>query len=250
MAVSIKSEREIQLMRESCKILAKVYAELEEAIKPGVSTKELDTLAEKLIRGYGCIPNFLNYNGFPGTICASINEEVVHGIPSKSRILKDGDIISIDCGCIYKGYHSDAARTYAVGSISQEVQQLIDVTKQSFFEGIKMAKAGNHLYDISNAIDAYVSPYGYGIVKDLVGHGIGTALHEDPQIPNFAQKRKGLLLQPGMVLAIEPMINMGTWEVEFLDDNWTVVSRDGLPSAHYENTILITDGEPEILTLL
>ena len=250
MAVSIKSEREIQLMRESCKILAKVYEELEKAVRPGVSTKELDTLAEKLIRSYGCIPNFLNYNGFPGTICASVNEEVVHGIPSKNRILKDGDIISIDCGCIYKGYHSDAARTYAVGTISKEVQQLMDVTKQAFFEGIKMAKAGNHLYDISNAIDDYVTPFGYGIVKDLVGHGIGTALHEDPQIPNFRQKRKGLLLQPGMVLAIEPMINMGTWEVEWLDDDWTVVSRDGLPSAHYENTILITDGEPEILTLL
>ena len=249
MAVSIKSEREIQLMRESCKILAKVYEELEKAIRPGVSTKELDTLAEKLIRGYGCVPNFLNYNGFPGTICASVNEEVVHGIPG-NRILKDGDIISIDCGCIYKGYHSDAARTYAVGTVSKEVQQLMDVTKQAFFEGIKMAKAGNHLYDISNAIDDYVSPYGYGIVKDLVGHGIGTALHEDPQIPNFRQKRKGLLLQPGMTLAIEPMINMGTWEVEWLDDDWTVVSRDGLPSAHYENTILITDGEPEILTLL
>lgn len=250
MAVSIKSEREIALMRESCKILAKVYEELEKAIRPGVSTKELDTLAEKLIRSYGCVPNFLNYNGFPGTICASVNEEVVHGIPSKNRVLKDGDIISIDCGCIHKGYHSDAARTYAVGTVSKEVQQLMDVTKQAFFEGIKMAKAGNHLYDISNAIDDYVSPYGYGIVKDLVGHGIGTALHEDPQIPNFRQKRKGLLLQPGMTLAIEPMINMGTWEVEWLDDDWTVVSRDGLPSAHYENTILITDGEPEILTLL
>ena len=250
MAVSIKSEREIQLMRESCKILAKVYEELEKAIRPGVSTKEIDTLAEKLIRSYDCVPNFLNYNGFPGTICASVNEEVVHGIPDKNRILKDGDIISIDCGCIYKGYHSDAARTYAVGSISKEVQQLMDVTKQSFFEGIKMAKAGNHLYDISNAIDDYVTPFGYGIVKDLVGHGIGTSLHEDPQIPNFKQKRKGLLLQPGMTFAIEPMINMGTWEVEFLDYDWTVVTRDGLPSAHYENTILITDGEPEILTLL
>ena len=230
MAVSIKSEREIQLMRESCKILAKVYEELEKAIRPGVSTKELDELAEKLIRSYDCIPNFLNYHGFPATICASVNEEVVHGIPSRDRILKDGDIISIDCGCIYKGYHSDAARTYAVGTVSKEVQQLRDV--------------------ISNAIDDYVSQFGYGIVRDLVGHGIGTELHEDPQIPNFRQKRKGMLLQPGMVLAIEPMINLGTWEVEFLDDDWTVVSRDGLPSAHYENTILITDGEPEILTLL
>ena len=250
MAVSIKSEREIQLMRESCKILAKVHEELGKAIKPGISTKEIDILAEKLIRSYDCIPNFLNYNGYPASVCVSVNEEVVHGIPTKQRILKDGDIVSLDCGCIYKGYHSDAARTYAVGAVSKEVQQLMDVTKQSFFEGIKMAKAGNHLYDISNAIDDYVSQFGYGIVKDLVGHGIGTSLHEDPQIPNFRQKRKGLLLQPGMTLAIEPMINMGTWEVEFLDDDWTVVSRDGLPSAHYENTILITDGEPEILTIL
>ena len=250
MAVSIKSEREIQLMRESCKILAKVHEELGKAIKPGISTKDIDILAEKLIRSYDCIPNFLNYNGYPASVCVSVNEEVVHGIPTKQRILKEGDIVSLDCGCIYKGYHSDAARTYEVGTVSKEVQQLMDVTKQSFFEGIKMAKAGNHLYDISNAIDDYVSQFGYGIVKDLVGHGIGTSLHEDPQIPNFRQKRKGLLLQPGMTLAIEPMINMGTWEVEFLDDDWTVVTRDGLPSAHYENTILITEGEPEILTLL
>ena len=250
MAVSIKSEREIQLMRESCKLLAKVHEELAKAVQPGVSTLEIDTLAEKLIRGYGCIPNFLNYNGFPASVCVSVNEEVVHGIPSKNRILKDGDIVSLDCGLIYRGYHSDAARTHAVGAVSKDVQQLMDVTKQSFFEGIKMAKAGNHLYDISNAIDDYVSQFGYGIVKDLVGHGIGTSLHEDPQVPNFRQKRKGLLLQPGMTLAIEPMINMGTWEVEWLSDDWTVVSRDRLPSAHYENTILITDGEPEILTLL
>lgn len=250
MAVSIKSEREIQLMRESCKILAKVHEELGKAIKPGITTKDIDILAEKLIRSYDCIPNFLNYNGYPASVCVSVNEEVVHGIPTTHRILMEGDIVSLDCGCIYKGYHSDAARTYAVGNVSREVQQLMDVTKQAFFEGIKMAKAGNHLYDISNAIDDYVTPFGYGIVKDLVGHGIGTSLHEDPQIPNFRQKRKGILLQPGMTLAIEPMINMGTWEVEWLDDDWTVVSRDGLPSAHYENTILITDGEPEILTLL
>ena len=250
MAVSIKSEREIQLMRESCKILAKVHEELGKAIKPGITTKDIDIMAEKLIRSYDCIPNFLNYNGYPASVCVSVNEEVVHGIPTTQRILMEGDIVSLDCGCIYKGYHSDAARTYAVGNVSREVQQLMNVTKQAFFEGIKMAKAGNHLYDISNAIDDYVTPFGYGIVKDLVGHGIGTSLHEDPQIPNFRQKRKGILLQPGMTLAIEPMINMGTWEVEWLDDDWTVVSRDGPPSAHYENTILITDGEPEILTLL
>ena len=249
MAVSIKSEREIQLMRESCKILAKVYEELEKAIRPGVSTKEIDTLAEKLIRSYDCVPNFLNYNGFPGTICASVNEEVVHGIPDKNRILKDGDIISIDCGCIYKGYDSDAARSYAVGSISKEVQQLMDVTKQSFFEGIKMAKAGNHLFDISKAIDDYVTPFGYGIVRALCGHGIGTHLHEDPEIPNHAMIRKGPKLRAGMTLAIEPMINAGTANVRWLDDDWTVVTADGKLSAHYENTVLITKDGPVLLTL-
>lgn len=250
MAVSIKSEREIEFMREAGKILAKVHDELGQAIKPGISTWEIDKLGEKLIRSYDCIPNFLNYNGYPASICVSVNEEVVHGIPKKSRILKEGDIVSLDAGLIHKGYHSDAARTYAVGKVSPEVQKLIDETKQSFFEGIKMAKAGNHLFDISNAIDAYISKCGYGIVRDLVGHGIGTSLHEDPQIPNFHQNRRGLLLQPGVTLAVEPMINMGRADVEWLADNWTVVAEDGLPSAHYENTILITDGEPEILTLL
>jgi len=250
MAVSIKSEREIELMRESCKILAKVHDALGKAIEPGMSTWDIDKLGEKLIRSYDCIPNFLNYNGYPASVCVSVNEEVVHGIPRKDRIIKEGDIVSLDAGLIYKGYHSDAARTYGVGKVSAEVQQLMDVTKQSFFEGIKMAKAGNHLYDISNAIDDYISKFGYGIVRELVGHGIGTSLHEDPQIPNFRQKRKGLRLQPGMTLAIEPMINMGRCDVEWLDDDWTVVAEDGLPSAHYENTILITEGEPEILTLL
>ncbi len=174
---------------------------------------------------------------------------MVHGIPSKHRVLEEGDIISLDAGLIYKGYHSDAARTHGVGKISPEAQKLIDVTRQSFFEGIRMAKEGNHLYDISNTIDAYVSGFGYGIVRDLVGHGIGTQLHEDPQIPNYAQQRKGIRLQAGMTLAIEPMINMGTAEVHWGDDGWTVTSADHSLSAHYENTILITDGEPEILTL-
>lgn len=250
MAVSIKSAREIELMRESCKILAKVHDELGKAIEPGMSTLDIDRLGEKLIRSYDCIPNFLNYNDYPASICVSVNEEVVHGIPNKHHILKEGDIVSLDAGLIYKGYHSDAARTYGVGKVSKEVQKLMDVTKQSFFEGIKMAKSGNHLYDISNAIDDYVTPFGYGIVRDLVGHGIGTSLHEDPQIPNFRQKRKGILLEAGMTLAVEPMINMGRCDVEWLEDDWTVVAEDGLPSAHYENTILITDGEPEILTLL
>ncbi|MDE7249474.1 MAG: type I methionyl aminopeptidase [Lachnospiraceae bacterium] len=250
MAVTIKSEREIGLMRESCKILAEVHARLGEAIRPGMSTLEIDTLGEKLIRSYGCIPNFLNYNGYPASICVSVNDEVVHGIPSKDRILMEGDIVSLDAGLIYKGYHSDAARTHAVGKISGEAQQLIKVTKQSFFEGIKYAKEGCYLYDISNAIDSYCSRFGYGVVRDLVGHGIGTRLHEEPQIPNFRQWRRGIKLKAGMTLAIEPMINMGSWQVEWLDDDWTVVTRDGLPSAHYENTVLITKGEPEILTLL
>lgn len=236
-------------MRESNRLLAIVHKEMEEYVKPGLSTKDIDEFGEKLIHKLGCVPNFKNYNGYPASICVSVNDEVVHGIPRKDRILQEGDIVSLDAGLIYKGYHSDAARTHAVGKISPEAQQLIDVTRESFFAGIKMAKAGNHLFDISNAIDAYIKPYGYGIVRDLVGHGIGTHLHEDPQIPNFAQKRRGLKLQAGMTLAIEPMVNIGRADVEWLDDDWTVVTEDGSLSAHYENTILITDGEPEILTL-
>ena len=249
MAVSIKSEREIELMRESCRLLAIVHKEMEEAIRPGMSTKDIDILGDSLIRKLGCIPNFKNYNGYPASICVSVNDEVVHGIPHKNRILQEGDIVSLDAGLIYKGYHSDAARTHAVGQISPEAQRLIDATRESFFAGIKMAKQGNYLYDICNAIDAYIKPFGYGIVRDLVGHGIGTSLHEDPQIPNFDQRRKGPKLQAGMTLAVEPMINMGRPDVEWLDDDWTVVTEDGSLSAHYENTILITDGEPEILTL-
>ena len=249
MAITIKSAREIELMRESCRLLSEVHDRLKEAIKPGISTYEINALGERLIRGYGCEPNFLNYNGYPASICVSVNDEVVHGIPKKERILEEGDIVSLDAGLIYKGYHSDAARTYPGGTVSADVQQLMDVTRQSFFEGIKFARAGWHLYDISRAIDAYASKFGYGIVRDLVGHGIGTHLHEDPQIPNFKQWRKGIKLQPGMTLAIEPMINLGTYEVGWLDDDWTVVTADGLPSAHYENTVLVTEGDPEILTL-
>ena len=249
MAVSIKSAREIELMREAGKRLGHVHQELGNAIRPGMSTLEVDALGEKLIRDCGCIPNFLHYNGYPASICVSVNDEVVHGIPKKDRYLKEGDIVSLDAGLIYKGYHSDAARTHAVGKVSEEAMKLMEVTKQSFFEGIKMAKEGNHLFDISAAIDSYVSGFGYGIVRDLVGHGIGTALHEDPQIPNFSQKRKGVRLQAGMTLAIEPMVNAGTWQVNFLRDGWTVVTKDGSLSAHYENTILVTDGEPEILTM-
>ncbi|MGN0306486.1 MAG: type I methionyl aminopeptidase [Lachnospiraceae bacterium] len=249
MAVSIKSEREIELMRQAGKILARVHDELGAAIRPGISTLEIDRLGEKLIREFDCIPNFLNYHGYPASICVSVNEEVVHGIPRKDRILQEGDIVSLDAGLIYKGYHSDAARTHLVGEVSPQIRKLVEETKNSFYAGIKMARPGNYLFDISNAIDAYISQFGYGIVRDLTGHGIGSSLHEDPQIPNFAQRRKGIKLQPGMTLAIEPMINLGRADVEWLDDNWTVVAEDGLPSAHYENTILITEGEAEILTI-
>ncbi len=249
MAIIIKTAQEIELIRESCRRLADVFQNLEHAVKPGMSTMEINILGDQMIRKHGCIPNFLHYNGYPASICVSVNEEVVHGVPRKKRILQEGDIVSLDAGLIYKGYHSDMARTFAIGKISRATQQLIDVTRQSFFEGIKKARAGNHLHDISNAIDAYIKPYGYGIVRDLVGHGIGTILHEDPQIPNFAQQRRGPKLRQGMTLAIEPMVNMGRADVEWLDDDWTVVTEDGSWSAHYENTILVTDGEPEILTL-
>ena len=249
MAVTVKSAKEIELMREAGRLLEIVHDEMAKMIRPGISTMDINEYGDKVIRDLGCVPNFLNYSGYPASICVSVNEEVVHGIPRRDHILKEGDIVSLDAGLIYKGYHSDAARTHAVGKIAPEVQKLLDVTKQSFFEGIKYAKAGNHLFDISNAIDNYVTPFGYGIVQDLVGHGIGTSLHEDPQIPNFRQKRKGIILVPGMTLAVEPMINMGTWKVKWLDDEWTVISADHSVSAHYENTLLITDGEPEILTL-
>lgn len=249
MSVSIKTSREIELMKVAGKYLEEVHERLAEHIKPGITTWELDKIGEEMIRSLGCTPNFLNYNGFPASFCISLNDEVVHGIPSHSKVIQEGDLVKIDAGLIYKGYHSDAARTYAVGEVSPEARQLMDVTKQSFFEGIKQAKAGNHLYDISAAIGDYAESFGYGVVRDLVGHGIGTQLHEDPQIPNFRQHRRGLRLMPGMTLAIEPMINIGRADVEFMDDDWTVVTQDGTLSAHYENTILITDGEPELLTL-
>lgn len=249
MSVTIKTAREIELMREAGRLLEIVHNQLGEFIKPGITTQDIDRLGEKLIRNLGCTPNFLNYNGYPASICVSVNDEVVHGIPNSRKVLQEGDIVSLDAGLIYKGYHSDAARTYAVGAVSKEAQQLMDVTKQSFFEGIKYARPGYHLNDISTAIGAYAEKFGYGVVRDLVGHGIDTHLHEDPQIPNFRQKRRGIRLVPGMTLAIEPMINIGRADVEWMDDDWTVVTQDGSLSAHYENTVLITEGEPEILTL-
>ena len=249
MPVTIKSEREINLMREAGKILAKVHEQLAQEVKAGMSSYEIDKICEEIIRSYDCIPSFLGYEGYPGSVCISINDEVVHGLPNKDKIVRDGDIVSLDTGVIWKGYQSDAARTIAIGEISKEAQQLIDVTKQSFFEGIKYAREGNHLFDISGAIGDYAEEHGYGVVRDLCGHGIGTHLHEAPEIPNFRMNRKGMLLKAGMTLAIEPMITAGGHEVDWLDDDWTVVTRDGSLAAHYENTVLITEGEPKLLSL-
>ncbi len=249
MSISIKSEKEIELMRESGRILALVLEEVSNMVQPGISTLEIDEKCFDLIKGYDCIPSFLNYNGYPASICVSVNNEVVHGIPHKNRILREGDIVSLDCGVIYQGFHSDAARTLPVGKISAEANQLIEVTKQSFYEGIKLAKVGHHLHEISEAIQSYVEAHGYSVVRDLVGHGIGRNLHEEPQIPNFKQRRRGPALEKGMTLAIEPMVNEGRYDVYWMDDDWTVVTEDGTLSAHYENTILITEGEPEIFTI-
>lgn len=249
MPVTIKSPREIELMREAGKILAKVHEQLGKELRPGMSTYEIDRLGEEMIRSFGCEPSFKNYQGYPASICVSVNEEVVHGIPSKKRLIKEGDIVSLDAGVIYKGYHSDAARTHGVGEISEEAALLIERTRQSFFEGMRYAKAGNHLHEISRAIGDYAESFDYGVVRDLCGHGIGSHLHEDPEIPNFRQFRRGIKLREGMTLAIEPMIDLGTAEVVWMDDDWTVVTEDMSLSAHYENTILITAGEPEILTL-
>ncbi len=249
MSISIKSGKEIELMRESGRILANVHEQLKSYVQPGISTLEIDRRCAEIIKSYGCIPSFLNYNGYPASVCISVNDEVVHGIPNKDRILKDGDIVSLDCGVIYQGFHSDAARTHAVGEISKEARQLIEVTEQSFYEGIKFARAGHHLHEISEAIQNYVEAHGFSVVRDLVGHGIGRELHEEPQIPNFSQKRRGPKLEKGMTFAIEPMVNAGRYDVYWLEDDWTVVTEDGSLSAHYENTILITEDEPEIFTL-
>ena len=249
MSVSIKSERDIEHMKEAGRILAIVHEEMEKIIRPGISTYDINKRGEEVIRSYGCIPSFLNYQGYPASICVSVNDEVVHGIPNKKRILREGDIVSLDAGVLYKGYHSDAARTHAVGEISAEAKKLIEVTKQSFFEGIRFAKEGYHINDISTAIQEYAESFGYSVVRELVGHGVGKELHEEPQIPNFRTRRRGMRLQAGMTLAIEPMINMGKAGVYWLDDEWTVVTQDHFYSAHYENTILITKGEPEILSM-
>ncbi len=236
-------------MRQAGRLLAKVHQDLSHELKEGMTTKEVDRKAEEMIRDLHCIPNFLHYQGYPASVCVSINDEVVHGIPDDSRVLTDGDIVSLDLGLIYKGYHSDAARTHGIGEISKEAKLLIERTRESFFQGMQFARVGRHLHDISAAIGDYAESFGYGVVYDLVGHGIGRHLHEEPEIPNFRQRRRGPRLKEGMTLAVEPMINAGCPDVYWMEDGWTVVTDDGSLSAHYENTILITKGDPEILTL-
>ena len=224
------------------------HQEVKKHVKPGVSTYELDRIVEKVVRDNYAIPSFKGYGGFPGSACTSVNEQVVHGIPSKRVILKEGDIIGIDIGAMYKGYHGDSAWSYSVGKISDEAEQLLSVTKQSLFEGLKKAKAGNRLSDISHAIQTYAESFGYSIVREFVGHGVGKQLHEDPQIPNYGLPGKGILLKAGMTFAIEPMVNMGKKEVRVLEDNWTTVTVDKSLSAHYEHSILITEDECVIFT--
>lgn len=248
MAIIIKTDDQLKKMEEANKIVAETHQLLEKYIKIGVTTKELDKIAEEFILSKGATPSFKGYRGYPGSICASVNEEIVHGIPS-SRKLKNGDIIGLDIGAYFKGYHGDAARTHAIGDVDDEVKRLIEVTEQSFFEGIKYAKLGYRLYEISGAIGDYIESNGFSVVKDFIGHGIGADLHESPEIPNYRMPIKGTRLNKGMCLAIEPMVNMGTDRLEVLSDGWTAVTKDGKYSAHYENTIAITDGEPNILTM-
>ncbi len=254
--IYIKSKREIDLMKEACKLTALAHKEIEKAIRPGISTLELDKIAEKVIRENNGVPAQKGYPGpdkytpnFPASICASINDEVIHGIPSNKVILKEGDIISIDLVAYKDGFNGDAARTYIVGKGSKEDQKLLEVTKQAFFEGIKFAKKGYRIGDISNAIGEYVKENGFSVVKEFQGHGIGRSMHEDPGIPNYGKPGKGPKLEPGMTLAIEPMVIAGKSSILMLDDGWTIVTEDGSNSAHYENTVLITEKEPEVLTL-
>ena len=247
--IVIKSQREIDLMREPCKVTGEILRDLEGFIRPGISTQDINAFVENAIAAYRMKPTFKGYGGFPAGACVSVNEEIVHGIPSVDRILKEGDIVSIDTGATYKGYCSDAARTYAVGEISEQTRKLIDVTKQSFFEGIKLATAGNRVHDIGHAVSVYAEANGMGVIRDYTGHGVGRSLHEDPMVPNYGTPGTGAKLKPGMTLAIEPMLTLGSYGTIVLDNDWTVITDDGSLSAHYENTVVITDGEPEILTL-
>ncbi|MBC2579635.1 type I methionyl aminopeptidase [Clostridium sp. DJ247] len=248
--IIIKTDMEIEYMRRAGKVVGNTLLKIEEAIRPGITTKELDIIAEEYILKHGAKPSFKGYHGFPASICASVNKEVVHGIPSKQTVLQEGDIISIDCGAVLDGYQGDAARTFTVGKVSEEALKLIQVTKESFFKGVEKASVGNRLTDISAAIQNYVEGFGYSVVRDYVGHGIGKDMHEDPEVPNFGRPGRGPKLSKGIVLAIEPMVNIGDYQVRVEPNKWTVVTEDESLSAHYENTVAILDNGPEILTLV
>jgi len=247
--IILKTKREIEIMRKAGRLVAMSHEIVRKHIKPGITTKELDQIVEDFLKSQNAIPTFKGYNGFPYSICASVNEEVVHGMPGNRKLI-EGDIISVDIGATFEGYVGDSAKTFFVGEVDDEKRRLVEVTRQSFYEGIKFAKESYRLSDISHAIQEYVENAGFSVVRDYVGHGVGKNMHESPQIPNFGKPNKGPRLQQGMVLAIEPMINAGTYNVKVLDNDWTVVTLDGKPSAHYEHTIAITDGEPELLTVL
>ena len=247
--IVLKTNRELSLMREACRISAGALRVAGEAVEPGVTTEEIDRVAYKYIVSQGARPNFLNYAGFPATACISINEEVIHGIPSKQRVLKQGDIVSIDLGATINGYNGDNAATFAVGSVSPDAERLINTTRESLYEGIRAAVAGGRIGDISSAVQRYCEGRGFSVVRDYVGHGVGAKLHEDPSVPNFGTPGRGVRLLPGMTIAIEPMINMGGWEVKRLSDGWTVKTKDGGLSAHFEHTVAITSDGPRILTV-
>lgn len=248
--ITIKSDNEITLMAKAGRVTAMALAAVEKAVRPGVSTFELDEIAMDVILSEDAIPAFLNYNGYPKSICTSINEEIVHGIPSEDRILREGDIVSVDVGAIHSGYVGDMANTFPVGNVSKQALDLIDITRRSFYSGLEMCRDGNRLFDVSHAIQITAESNGFSVVRDYVGHGIGAQMHEEPSVPNYGEPGKGIRLHKGITLAIEPMINVGTYRTKLMPDNWTVQTADGKLSAHYEHTVAITDGDPRILTLL
>ena len=248
--IAIKNEQDLHCMRQACKITAAARALAGEMVRPGVTTMEIDKAVNEYIVAQGAKPSFLNYYGYPGSVCISVNDTVIHGIPSEKVILREGDIVSVDVGAYFKGFHGDCAATYPCGAVSSQAQRLIDVTKQSFFEGIRFATRGRRVSDISHAVQTYVESNGFSVVRSFVGHGVGAQLHEEPEVPNFGAPGRGPLLIPGMTIAVEPMVTAGSHHVRILKDGWTTVTADGKLAAHYENTVLITDGEPEILTTL
>ena len=247
--IVLKTGRELEIMREACRISAGALQLIGKAIEPGVTTAELDRMAEKYILSQGAKPNFKNYQGYPATACISVNNEVIHGIPSSKRVIKQGDIVSVDLGALFNGYHGDNAATFACGDISEEAKRLLEATEQSLYEGIKAAVVGGRIGDIGNAVQSFVESKGFSVVRKFVGHGIGTALHEAPEVPNFGSAGRGIRLMPGMTLAIEPMVNAGGYDVEIMPDGWTVLTKDGSLSAHFEHTVAITSSGPKILTI-